>query len=642
MGQCAVQLHEGGAGDEEQRTLFHGIQQLNIALVMTDFEGNVQHANRAAAELTGYPDLSGKHIAILMPRNIAVNHAGYMRRYLSTRVGHIIGGPGREVNMIRRDKTSVSVILTVTVTDAGFVAALLDNRDAVELEKSKAHIASALRSIKKQTRFIQYLSHEIRVPLNALSLCVALVSDEAAFVKRVTGQVDKQVTAEYRRHCSDMRVCCDQITRLLNDVLDMDRMRTGIYQYDYGPVDVHQLVKQAESVSYLSVPPQPPKTSLTTFVAPQLQNFRLWIDSSRMLQVLTNFITTSLVQAGPSGSVVTTVTCKLIDDQDRDDVREAVGAPSSALATDVVFQVWNSGDAPSQKILDAVFRPFAVFDEQGTTSYADNGSEPFSAPALLNSAEHDAREAIQQQDGRRRNVHASLGMSIARMIVEQGHFGSVHYRSDQTGVVYEARIPSFLVKGSKIMASRARGVMRSNKKDDGDQNKGSSLQYAAAHVEEANTDTSTTSTQETTSRVDVLYVEDDLLNKRVIKQILKNEGLSTHVCSGGRQALEWLRDGNRPFVVLMDRSMAETDGETTTTIITAEFPGIPVIGLTGDAQSGHIEFMHRAGAVDVLLKPVRQQNLIDMIKNTASSSELRLQSTSAPSKEPSADAQEAP
>ena len=38
--------------------------------------------------------------------------------------------------------------------------------------------------------------------------------------------------------CNDLRNCCETILHLLNDVLDMEKMRSGAYVYSYRPVDL--------------------------------------------------------------------------------------------------------------------------------------------------------------------------------------------------------------------------------------------------------------------------------------------------------------------------------------------------------------------------------------------------------------------
>ena len=69
----------------------------------------------------------------------------------------------------------------------------------------------------------------------------------------------------------------------------------------------------------------------------------------------------------------------------------------------------------------------------------------------------------------------------------------------------------------------------------------------------------------------------------------------------GRQAVELTRR-LRPDLILMDVSMPVMDGIEATRRVTAEFPGVKVIGLSMHDDMSHGEAMRRAGAVDFLDK----------------------------------------
>jgi DNA-binding NarL/FixJ family response regulator len=69
----------------------------------------------------------------------------------------------------------------------------------------------------------------------------------------------------------------------------------------------------------------------------------------------------------------------------------------------------------------------------------------------------------------------------------------------------------------------------------------------------------------------------------------------------GQQALELVRD-LRPDVVLMDVAMPTMDGIEATRLLTAEHPGVKVIGLSMFDCESHGQAMRQAGAVDFLNK----------------------------------------
>ena len=75
----------------------------------------------------------------------------------------------------------------------------------------------------------RYLSHEIRVPLNALSLGIGLLAqhDIRELHPNATAK-DKEDLVGLKEHCDDLSGCCDAVLHLLKDVLDMEQMQSGL------------------------------------------------------------------------------------------------------------------------------------------------------------------------------------------------------------------------------------------------------------------------------------------------------------------------------------------------------------------------------------------------------------------------------
>lgn len=78
--------------------------------------GIIEMANPAAAHMFGYEhtdELIGRNISMLMPQPHAVQHDGYLQRYLETGQKHIIG-IGREVPGLRKDGSVFPLRLSVS------------------------------------------------------------------------------------------------------------------------------------------------------------------------------------------------------------------------------------------------------------------------------------------------------------------------------------------------------------------------------------------------------------------------------------------------------------------------------------------------------------------------------------------------
>jgi signal transduction histidine kinase/CheY-like chemotaxis protein/HPt (histidine-containing phosphotransfer) domain-containing protein len=106
--------------------------------------------------------------------------------------------------------------------------------------------------------------------------------------------------------------------------------------------------------------------------------------------------------------------------------------------------------------------------------------------------------------------------------------------------------------------------------------------------------------------LNVLAVEDNRLNRMVLRQMLEHEGAHVVLARDGRQALDRLVEmGSGVFgIVLMDIQMPIMDGYEATRRIHEIAPDLPVIGLTAHALDEERERCLAAGMVAHLCKPV--------------------------------------
>ncbi len=113
--------------------------------------------------------------------------------------------------------------------------------------------------------------------------------------------------------------------------------------------------------------------------------------------------------------------------------------------------------------------------------------------------------------------------------------------------------------------------------------------------------------------ISALVVEDNLINQRLIKLLLKEYGLNVVTASDGNQAVEACR--NQLFdIVFMDIDMPVKDGILATQEIKAQ-EGVaragkmPIIALTALAMEGDREYILAKGLDDYLSKPLTREKL---------------------------------
>jgi DNA-binding NarL/FixJ family response regulator len=119
-------------------------------------------------------------------------------------------------------------------------------------------------------------------------------------------------------------------------------------------------------------------------------------------------------------------------------------------------------------------------------------------------------------------------------------------------------------------------------------------------------------------RVRVLLVDDSPVMRQAVGALLQGEPdlEIAGEAADGSQAIALTRQ-LQPAVVLMDVTMPGLDGIQATRTIHAEFPQIPVIGLSMLAGREHAQAMREAGAVTYLTKSGPPEALLAAIRASA-------------------------
>ena len=110
----------------------------------------------------------------------------------------------------------------------------------------------------------------------------------------------------------------------------------------------------------------------------------------------------------------------------------------------------------------------------------------------------------------------------------------------------------------------------------------------------------------------VLVAEDNSINRLIVKSLLAklvHFDTTLHIVEDGQQALDFITQGGRPDVVLMDVQMPVMDGLTATQKIRAwetslNQTRVPIIALTADTHEAARQNCLAAGMDDFLIKPL--------------------------------------
>ncbi len=190
------------------------------AMVIIDEAGTIAVVNNQAESMFGYSrdELLGKPVETLLPERLRMRHRQHRGRF-SEEPSLRPMGTGMELLAIRKDGTEfpVEISLSPVVTSVGtFVSSVV--RDVTRQKELEAEIHAAReaaeRANKANSAFLAAASHDLRQPVQALSLlngALRRTVSEPKALSMIESQ-DHSLTA---------------MTNLLNSLLDISRLDAG-------------------------------------------------------------------------------------------------------------------------------------------------------------------------------------------------------------------------------------------------------------------------------------------------------------------------------------------------------------------------------------------------------------------------------
>jgi signal transduction histidine kinase len=216
--------------------------------------------------------------------------------------------------------------------------------DLVRAIRETSQHQSALQQRKHldnlKDEFISTVSHELRTPLTSIRAALGLLS------AGVAGKVDEKAANLLRIASSNT----DRLVRLINDILDLERMESGRAPLMMRLCSLPDLVQQAVDTMKsmaeagavrLEIAPEPANTA-SSFDG----------DPDRMLQVLTNLLSNA-IKFSPPGAAVRILT--------------------ASDGTNLVLQIEDSGRGVPAEKLETIFDRFGQVEASDARQKGGSG-----------------------------------------------------------------------------------------------------------------------------------------------------------------------------------------------------------------------------------------------------------------------------
>jgi len=181
-----------------------------------------------------------------------------------------------------------------------------------------------------KSEFVSIASHEMRTPLTSIHGVLKLLCGERLGNLSPAG---REMTEIALRNTA-------RLTRLINDVLDLERMESGKETLEIQKCDTAQLIQQAiDTMAMIAEQHQ-------IIIEADLTPIELWADGDRILQTLTNLLSNA-IKFSPANSQVS-ITSQLQDNQVLFAVKDrGRGIPADKLET--IFERFQQVDASDSR-----------------------------------------------------------------------------------------------------------------------------------------------------------------------------------------------------------------------------------------------------------------------------------------------------
>ncbi|CAN9286493.1 unnamed protein product [Alternaria sp. RS040] len=511
-------------------------------------------------------------------------------------------------------QTPTWILVSATAyTDGTIMGTMTDVSQMAWAEAiQKNRVEEALESKRQQENFIDMTSHEMRNPLSAMVQCAdsiysslndmkALARKEALTFQPAIHSQLKELISNSLDAVETIQACATHQKRIVDDILTLSKLDSKLLVIS--PMVLQPSVFLQDAYKMFKDEANKAKVSLEVRCDPSIEDLNIdWaiLDPSRVLQVLINLLTNAI---------------KFTQGQEVRKVEVVMGASREV-------QQMRDVEYASQESVRKNFLTQAEWDHAGEVFYLnftvkDTGcglSPEHKAKLFLRFSQATPKTHVQYGG-------SGLGLFISRELTEMqgGSIGvsSIHnvgskftfYIKSRRAKAPESALTATVLDSTGDLPTRTKAqIIREDSKNP------DVVPLAAIPLEEQGRAKDIES-----CKYNILIVEDNLINQRVLSAQLKKLGHTTYVANHGFEALSQLSrtvfsaspSESPPLplsVVLMDVEMPVMDGLTCTRRIRdMEKNGelskhVPIIAVSANARKEQIDMAKEAGVDEAICR----------------------------------------
>jgi PAS domain S-box-containing protein len=268
------------ANVEPQAIFLNGIDTCPFGIVLVEPLGQIVFANSEMERLFGYTrdELIGQTIDILVSANLRARRAQHCGQF-AVHPGNRAGGNGM-LSGRRKDGSEFPIELGLNPIEISggnlTLGAIVDISERIHMEQLK-------------DEFMATVSHELRTPLASIAGALGLLINEAG----------EALPAATRRLLTIAHTNSQRLVRLVNSILDMEKIESGNIVFTLKRVEVRSLVEHAIEANRGFADVYGVRIRLN---APSMSE-EMCVDPDWLVQVVTNLLSNA-VKFSPRGTEV--------------------------------------------------------------------------------------------------------------------------------------------------------------------------------------------------------------------------------------------------------------------------------------------------------------------------------------------------
>lgn len=502
----------------------------------------------------------------------------------------------------------------------------------------KEQMQEAILQRTRQENFIDMISHEIRNPLSAVLHCSEDIIRCANSIHS-TGDVRDARSAAHEalESAQTISYCVEHQKRIVDDVLTLSKLDADLLEIALVPVEPRKAIRSALRIFDRELRESGIDLNVIEHASLDAMDVSLlMLDPNRFLQVLINLVTNSIkftrtasrrqitVEITASTNRPTPENVRFFPTIRRDEspLSTRTGTPPPTPDREVLYlgiSVCDTGRGLSHSESQSLFNRFAQASPKTHIEYGGSGLGLFISRQIV--------ELMSGQIGIKHEQEAGCTFAFfvqtQRVTAEADELSKVadrlkislthHPVTPLTGSPASAKLdtPTALTpleRPSSALSAQLGGSITIEVE----------AGTSSADTTQPNTRKNSVVVPSTAapatpqvSPTKILVVEDNLINQKVVCKQLRNRGYEVHAANHGGEALSALQAASRPGetyfdIILCDIEMPVMDGIACTREVRkleseGLLPGhIPMIAVTANARSTHVERALEAGMVSTL------------------------------------------